>query len=126
MLTLNNTIYVLISFQPEHTHPTCSDSVLSPTPDCRHGAVAIDRCVSKALFDFAVTTFFTLEGKIMAGNESYSRFQRKKIEMDDDKLIDMVRENRALYDPDHCKYADAHYREKAWKVISAELEQPGE
>jgi len=45
--------------------------------------------------------------------------------MDNEKLIELVRQHNVLYDLSHAKYLDGQYKEKIWKSISEELDQPG-
>ncbi|XP_063235276.1 transcription factor Adf-1-like [Bacillus rossius redtenbacheri] len=44
----------------------------------------------------------------------------------DEKLIDLVREHRVLYDLHHCKYKDSIVRENVWKEIAASLNKGAE
>ncbi|KAM0728579.1 hypothetical protein ACS0PU_004834 [Formica fusca] len=44
--------------------------------------------------------------------------------MDNEKLIELVRQHVELYDLSHSKYLDGNHKEKIWKSISQELDQP--
>ncbi|KAL0109741.1 hypothetical protein PUN28_014639 [Cardiocondyla obscurior] len=44
--------------------------------------------------------------------------------MDNEKLIELIKEYVMLYDLSHPKYLDGQYKDKVWKVISEELDQP--
>ncbi|XP_055853269.1 uncharacterized protein LOC129916992 [Episyrphus balteatus] len=56
-------------------------------------------------------------------NTGRDRVIRKKIEMDDDKLIELVRRNPSLYELDHSNYGSGVSRAKTWKAIGAELKR---
>lgn len=43
--------------------------------------------------------------------------------MDDEILIEFVRENKVLYDFSHKKYCDATYKFNLWKEIGEKLQQ---
>lgn len=45
--------------------------------------------------------------------------------MDSGKLIEIVRSHSSLYDLSDPKYSDVTHKEKLWKVIDEELNQPG-
>lgn len=47
------------------------------------------------------------------------------MKMDNEKLIELVRQHKEFYDLSHLKYLDGNYKEKIWKEISEELKQPG-
>ncbi|XP_055907687.1 uncharacterized protein LOC129942673 [Eupeodes corollae] len=61
----------------------------------------------------------------MGGDRNIGRCRviRKKIEMDDEKLIDCVRRNPSLYELDHKQYGSGVSRAKTWKAIGAELKR---
>jgi len=45
--------------------------------------------------------------------------------MDSEKLIEVVRTHPSIYDLSDPKYSDATHKDKLWKVIGDELNQPG-
>lgn len=45
--------------------------------------------------------------------------------MHDEKLIELVRRNPALFDLQNSKYSDNTFKEKIWNEISKELNVPG-
>lgn len=45
--------------------------------------------------------------------------------MDDEKLIECVRQNQVLYDITHPKYMDKAHKSKLWKEIGETLQQSG-
>jgi len=45
--------------------------------------------------------------------------------MDSEKLIEIVRSHSSLYDLSDTKYSDATHKDKLWKFIGEELNQPG-
>ncbi|CAH1396352.1 unnamed protein product [Nezara viridula] len=45
--------------------------------------------------------------------------------MDDEKLIELIKENRFLYDPSHPKYMDPKYKVKVWQSIGNKLKISG-
>ena len=45
--------------------------------------------------------------------------------MYDEKLIELVRRNPALFDLQNSKYSDNTFKEKIWNEISKELNVPG-
>jgi len=45
--------------------------------------------------------------------------------MDSEKLIEIVRSYSSLYDLSDTKYSDVTHKDKLWKVIDEELNQPG-
>jgi hypothetical protein len=45
--------------------------------------------------------------------------------MDKEKLIECVRAHSGLYDLSDRKYSDSAWKEKTWKIIGEELNQPG-
>lgn len=45
--------------------------------------------------------------------------------MDSEKLIEVVRTHPSIYDLSDPKYSDATLKDKLWKVIGDELNQPG-
>lgn len=45
--------------------------------------------------------------------------------MNSEKLIEIVRSHSSLYDLGDPKYSDATHKDKLWKTIGDELNQPG-
>jgi len=45
--------------------------------------------------------------------------------MNSEKLIEIVRNHSSLYDLSDPKYSDVTHKDKLWKVIGEELNQPG-
>lgn len=56
-------------------------------------------------------------------NTGRNRIVRKKIEMDDDRLIELVRRNPSLYELDHSSYNSGIARAQTWNAIGAELKR---
>lgn len=45
--------------------------------------------------------------------------------MNNEKLIEAVREHEVLYDLSHSKYIDSTYKDTIWKAIGKDLQQEG-
>lgn len=45
--------------------------------------------------------------------------------MNNEKLIEAVREHEVLYDLSHSKYIDSTYKDNIWKAIGKDLQQEG-
>lgn len=49
------------------------------------------------------------------------KLQSQTFKMDDEKLIELVRENGAIYDVAHKKYMDINYKTEIWREIGQDL-----